>query len=1052
MSSKLPTIIDNSGENSVQNALRQLTPICKQIDIGTGRFEIGAMLTLNDTWEKTDKIRILSGDETSRRTKDVLLKSIIDASHESIEVEKEINDGLTGLELIRDALKKRKIEVKIYTKARFHGKCYLMDTRPPSPIDFAIAGSSNFSKQGLTKNLELNLLSTDQLQYNALKKWYDDLWKEAEDVNEDILRVIEEQLSTRSPFTVYARALFEYHADKEKGADAWEQFESVIFRLLAKYQRDGYHRALQIAERWRGALVCDGVGLGKTFIGLMLLERYINEGKNVLLVVPKSAEQSVWRSNIDKYLKPKYGKAVRHYLDIKRHTDFGRDGGISQEDLDYFKKHAQAIIIDEAHHFRNKNNNRGKQLLDLAAGKELYMLTATPINNGLDDLYNLINYFAQNDKSHFSSIRIHDLRRHFLDNEKRFEVAHKDQSIADAADSEDFLRTDELLRHVLIQRSRKYVRDSESAEFSNVMFPDRQKPRVVTYSLKNVYSSLYDELKEAFDRQNPFLTLAIYNTSNYQRNPDNKTVQQQGQIIGLIRTLLLKRLESSYKAFEASVENLLAKMALFLKTHNLEEYNSWDHTNTRWWNIVQQHIRERLEQDGVGTTEEDDTIDDLTEEASADLFVPANHDMVRLVGDLVEDMMLLTGILSKIYRRFYHTDKEGVEEDPSKDGKWVELQKLLEEDPLVKGHKVLVFTEFRDTARYIFERIEAAGFMHVEIVDSGRNVENRERIIKRFAPYYNSSNGGQELQDLLANPINILVSTDVLSEGLNLQDASLIINYDLHWNPVRLMQRIGRVDRRLNPEIEEMIKRPASLKGKTYFWNFLPPSELEELLHLKSKLDGKILRISRTLGIESPIMTPDDEAGSLKLFNERYEGTESVEELLSLEKQRIEVQMQGEWAKLGSFPRRLFSGKLVGDGFEPILNAEGVPVANLDPNMKPGLFCCYRMPPIIDKAAKDLFDVKEEIYDPTKHIPGEVRWYFYDFESQKVTDDLKTAWTAIKCKGDTQRYVAKGVENLVEARKAVEKFIKNTYLKDVQTPIGAKPTLLAWVETSSPTA
>lgn len=1051
MSSKLPTIIDNNKDNTLLTALSQLMQITRQLDVGTGRFEIGSLLSLGSTWHGIEKMRILSGDETSSRTRDFLVKAVVTDADSSIEQIKERDDALTGLEFIKEAFQRRLVETRIFTKSRFHGKCYLMDASSPSPVDFAIVGSSNFSISGLTKNLELNLLTTDQLHYGALKAWFDDLWNQAVEVNDDILRVIDKHLLSHEPFTAYARSVHAYFANREKSVETWELTESALYPMLAKYQRDGYHRAIQIAENWRGALVCDGVGLGKTFIGLMVLERYIRENKNVLLIVPKSAEQSVWRNNIDKYLKPKYGKVLRNNLEIKRHTDFGREGGISDDDMEYFKQYTNAIIIDEAHHFRNRGNNRGKQLLALSANKDLYLLTATPINNGLDDLYNLINYFAQNDPAHFSSIRIHNLRKHFLENERRLEASHAEQAIADAADTEDFLRTDELLRHVLIQRSRKYVKDSESTERENVLFPERQMPKVVNYSLRNVYASLYQELKEAFDKVDPFLTLAIYNTAAYHKDPNKRLVQQQRQIIGLIRTLLLKRLESSFKAFEASVEDLLAKMADFLRTHSQAHFDSWEHTNTRWWSIVQAHILERLEQEGGSGAEEEDTADDFEEDGEA-RFNPAEHHVDRLVQDLVADMELLTSILSKIYRRFYDQDNEGEKEDPSKDGKWIELKKLLEEDPIIKNQKVLIFSEFRDTARYLHRRITGSGHKHVEIVDSGRNVTNREQIIKRFSPYYNNNTNDAVLKDLLAHRIDILISTDVLSEGLNLQDASLIINYDLHWNPVRLMQRIGRVDRRLNPEIEEKLDRPAKVKGKVYFWNFLPPAELEDLLHLKKRLDGKILRISKTLGIESPVITPDEEADSLKLFNERYEGIESIEELLSIEKQKIEAELGPEkWNELGELPKRLFSGKIVGDGFESVMNADGKPVADLEPNMKPGLFCCYQMPTIIDQAAKDLLDVKYEVYDSTKHLPGEVRWYFYDFESNKVTEDLKDTWTAVKCKRGTPRYVSKGVENLTEARMAIEKHIKNTYLRDAQTPIGAKPTLMAWIETSQPT-
>jgi len=1048
MAEKLPVIIDNRGDNTVVRALQRLLPNLQRMDVATGVFEVGSFLLLEGLWQDLERIRILMGHETTKTTKKVIVEALLKTSNDSIEREKERDDALTGLPAVRDAIAKKNILLRTYSKAKFHAKSYLMESKEATPVDFAIVGSSNFTRPGLTENLELNLFSTDQAHIESLRKWYDELWKEGEDVSPELLNVIEPHLKEYAPFTVYAKALYEFFAGREKTQDEWELTESVLYQKLSQYQKDGYHRALQIAEQWRGALICDGVGLGKTFIGLMLLERFIHEGKQVLLVVPKSAQESVWEANIRRYLEPHYPRIARHYLDIERHTSFGREGLIDSSDLDFYRKEEDVIIIDEAHHFRNPNSNRGELLMDLAKDKQLFMLTATPINNSLDDLYHLINYVAQAQTDYFSRIGIQNLRGHFLENEKRMEKESPAAEIAEIAEKRDFLRTDELLKNILIQRSRKYVKSSEGITTASPLFPDRQKPRVINYSLKSVYETLYGEIREAFDKDKPFLSLAIYNTSAYHKDPDKQKAEYQKLLIGLIRTLLLKRLESSFKAFEASVEDLLAKMAAFLKYYSPELFQAWDTTNRRWWKLVQDHINQRLERDEAGTEDEEE--DDVPDFAID--FNREEYDMQKLLADVQEDMRLLTEFLSKIYRRFY--SKEGEEEDPAKDEKLQKLIALLSTHELLIDQKVIIFTEFRDTARYLARQLQAAGLKNLEQVDSGRNVRNREDIIKRFSPYYNCFDGDKnllgetELSKALDNPIDILISTDVLSEGLNLQDACLIINYDLHWNPVRLMQRIGRVDRRLNPEIEEMLDRPAHLERKVYFWNFLPPKELEELLHLKQKLDGKILRINKTLGIEGALLMPDDPDMSLKLFNERYEGKESTEELMNLERQRIEKQEPQLWQSLQGLPRRLFSGKKAGDGFGPILNQKGEVIAHLKANGKKGVFACYRMPTIIGPAAKLLTEVKHEKADPAKEQTNEVRWYFWDAETQKVTEALEETWTAVRCSPDTERVVEQGVANLADARKEIEKHIKNTYLKDAQAPIGAKPVLLAWMELS----
>ena len=1043
MSQKIPIIIDNRNADKLITAFQKLLPNLETMDVSTGIFEVGAFLLLEGLWQSLKQIRILMGDETTRRTKQEIVRALLQLSDESIENEKIRDDALTGLAAVRQAIVNKQIRLRLYSKSKFHAKSYLMEAKESGPVDFAIVGSSDFTRPGLTENLELNLFSTDQAHIDALRNWYNELWKESDEVTSELLKAIEPHLKEYNPFTVYAKALFEYFAGKEKTQDEWELNHSVIYRMMSQYQKDGYHQALRIAENWDGALICDGVGLGKTFIGLMILERCLHEDKRVLLIVPKSAEKSVWRANIDRYLKPHYAIELRERFQIRKHTDFGREGLIEKDWLNYYRSRTDVIIIDEAHHFRNPNSNRGKMLMDVAANKKLYMLTATPINNSLDDLYHLMNYFAQNQPDHFASIRIRNLRKHFLNAEKRMATNHPDADISEAAEDEDFLRTDELLKRVMIQRSRKYVKQSEGINSpDSPLFPERQNPKVVNYSLKNVYANLYGEIKDAFDRHNPFLSLAIYNTSQYHTDPDKRTSGYQKLIVGLIRTLLLKRLESSFKAFESSIENLLAKMADFLKYYSKDRFEAWESSNKRWWKLVQDHIRDRLERNESETENEEE--DDLPEFAKD--FDPSQHDTDRLLNDILDDMNQLTGFLGKIFRRFYVKDQEGKTEDPEKDDKLQKLIHELTQNNLLKGQKVIIFTEFRDTARYLASQLKSAGLKNIEQVDSGRNL-NREIIIKRFSPYYNCIDNSEELSRHLKEPVDILISTDVLSEGLNLQDACLIINYDLHWNPVRLMQRIGRVDRRLNPDIENQINRPRFLKGKVFFWNFLPPDELEDLLHLKERVDGKILRINKTLGIEGALLTPDDENMAMKLFNERFERKESVEELMRLEKDRLASENPEIWQSLSELPKRLFSGKHAGAGFGPILNRKGEVINRIPQCLQAGVFACYRMPPVIGSAPKDLTEVKDTHYDPKKHDKDrEVKWYFWDAQTGKITEKPEQTWAAVRCMPDTERIVKQGVTQLSDARKAIEKHIRNTFLRDVQSPIGAKPELVGWME------
>lgn len=1016
MSEKLPTLIDNTPGRTVLEALGALLPSTRNWDIATGFLEIGAFPLLESLWQSVEKVRIVLGDETTRRTRHELLEALRQQSEESIEAAKERDDSLTGLRSVRAALASKQIEAKVYTRAKFHAKAHYLETKPPTPVNYGLIGSSNFTEPGLTRNLELNLFTTDPSQLAALKAWYEGVWAEAEDVRAELLKVLEPHLREYTPFEVWTKALHEYFAGKEKPATAWEEEESVIYRLLSQYQKDGYHRALQIADEWGGVLLCDGVGLGKTFIGLMLLERHLHLGEKVLLIVPKSAKESVWERFLKAYLRPRYRRAYRENVEVRAMTDFGREGGVTDEDLDYYRDFVQAIIVDEAHHFRTPSRTRSRVLYEIAAGKRLYFLTATPINNSLLDLYHLLNYFARRQPDYFRALGIHNLRKYIADAEKQLEqetgiraAAETEQltlDLGEAVQQKDLLRSDALLRAVVIQRSRAYVREVEQGNSSAPLFPVRDKPQVVPYSLRKVYRGLYTDLRDAFSRKEPLLTFAVYNPERYRRvGAEEEVLNRERQLVGLLRTLLLKRLESSYKAFEASVEDLLRKMAGWLEHHAPTVLTQWQAEHARQWSIIEQHWRERRELETGEEAEEEDDLPPPEVELSDN-----KYDLAAMTAAVAADMTELAKLLAKVYDRL----------TPDNDDKLQQLVALLMTEPRLQQEKLVVFTEFRDTARYLFRQLQQRGLTDIEEMDSTRAV-NREAVIKRFAPFYNCVDEMDRAR-ALEEPIRVLISTDVLSEGLNLQDASLIVNYDVHWNPVRLMQRIGRVDRRLNPEVEAALGRDVA-NLKVGIFNFLPPQELDELLGLLHRVSGKVVRISKTLGIEAPVLRPDDEVEALRLFNETYEGEQSIEERLHLEMQDIQRDNPDLWARLPTLPRRLFSGKAVAT------NGVG------------GLFCCYRFPVLVRQS---------EIADRKSQINlGEVRWYFRDHTGDIwESDRLEEIANAIRSAPDTPRLTAASHEDLKAWRIEIERRCVSRHLRELQAPVGAKATLVCWMEVS----
>ena len=1027
-------IVDNSADD--WKAVRYLSDWCqisKSIDIATGYFEIGALLALGEEWKKVDKIRILMGDEVSKRTKrtfELGLQEITLRLDKSVEEEKEKNHFLKGVSEIVDGIRSGKIACRVYKKDKFHAKAYITHARLEVVGSSALVGSSNFTVPGLTQNIELNVQITGA-PVAVLQEWYEEHWEEAEDVSADILRTIERHTRDYKPFDVYARSMQLYFAGHEETATEWEKNNSRIYPTLARYQRDGYGALLRRAAKYGGAFLCDGVGLGKTFIGLMLIERFVQfENKNVALFVPKSAKAPVWERELRNRLPDVFKGFSR--LKIFSHTDLARES--IQEELAQVASQADVIIFDEAHHFRNTGTkgeegegrrSRYWKMYDIAEGKDLYFLTATPVNNSLLDFQHMVELFSRHKPDHFSDapLGIHSLPGHIRQLEKAITkqlVARESGQTAEinVSDIGDLFSTDSLFDALVVQRSRSYVKASVQREAgSGIVFPEPRRPKVANYSVKQTYGKLLDMVAEAFHKKVPLFTLGIYNPYAYYKGPDLDVVSalekgRQQQVVALIRTSFLKRFESSAESFRLSCWRLLQKLLAWLDVHAGTDHEKsaverWKRRNAKLIGYKPQldFLDESSDEEDVYPAELRDSFARLPRD---------EYDIQRLVHDSIQDLDQLADFLNEL-EKF----------KPSQDSKLSELLKLLKNDPVLKRHKVIIFSEFGETARHIAAQLKEAGIEGVEQIDSGTKGD-RSRIIQRFAPYYNESSSSA-LAKQGVDEIRVLVATDVLSEGLNLQDATRLINYDLHWNPVRLMQRIGRVDRRMNPDIERRIiadhPDQKDLRGTVGYWNFLPPDDLDDLLRLYNKVSHKTLRISKTLGIEGKkLLKEDDDYEDLKNWSEQYEGTTSPDEHMHLEWQDMIASNPDLEDALSQLPDGVFSGKRH--------NQKGAR----------GVFFCYARP------AFDKDRTEQEGQDVWSTEAGDVKWYLMDFDTEDVVEEPSRIVEIIRSTKETPRSVVLDSDRLSEVRKAVEKHIGKTYLRKVQAPVGVRPVLKAWME------
>ncbi|MCX6865300.1 MAG: DEAD/DEAH box helicase [Verrucomicrobia bacterium] len=698
------------------------------------------------------------------------------------------------------------------------------------------------------------------------------------------------------------------------------------------------------------------------------------------------------------------------------------------------KEQADVIIIDEAHHFRNRGlantadgeiRSRYWKLYDLAQDKTVFHLTATPVNNHLTDFQHMIEIFSrvENPGAFSTTLGIHGLPAYFQKLEKQLLQIVSNKGMGELFDYnqveiEPLLFEDKLFRELVVQRSRAYVTLSQQQMGSSVaLFPVKEPPKVVPYSVKKTYGHLLGKIEKAFAYGKPLFALALYDPLAYWKGDpttlDQFDVNRQKQVVRLIRILFLKRFESSIVAFESSCQTLLVKLLAFLRV-NIDPHNPTEVRRLEKWEAqndeLLDHVRARR---GEFQDEETSEENELGEEFMED-FTPitrADFKMDEIFDETYSDLETVVDFLEEMQRLA-----------PSHDDKLKSLVKLLNKDAVLKKHKVIIFTEFMTTARYLKKQLHTAGIKGVDEIDSSSK-RDRADVIQEFAPYYNDSTS-EKLASSGRAEIRVLISTDVLSEGLNLQDATRIINYDLHWNPVRLMQRIGRVDRRMNPAIERQLIEDhpelAPLRGKVAYWNFLPPDDLENLLRLYSRVAFKTLRISKVFGIEGKqLLTPKDDFDALRDFTHTYEGEATPVEQLHLEYQKLIRDNPALEPFLNSVPLRLFSGK-----------------EHLQPGTR-AVFFCYRLP------AEDKTLPPELAWEGEA---GRTGWYLYDLASDQIAEDAPRIAEVIRSTLETPRRLAIEPATLRDLRIKIEKHIKNTYLKQIQAPVGVKPVLKCWME------
>jgi|Deesub1362A_J573_1020465.scaffolds.fasta_scaffold02208_6 SNF2 family DNA or RNA helicase len=833
MSLSIPDLVDN-GKYKLADVLRAALAQSQdpRLDVVTAFFNLKGLEALEPEVHALARLRLLLGKEQEQAfvVGERLLAELEDAAARG-----EVTAG--EIERWRNFLARDTVEVRRYAKAFLHGKAYIVHGVPTLGA-VGIVGSSNFTGAGLTTNLELNAVLKQTSAVNELQAWFDFLWTEAEDYKTGLLELLERFTRTYTPYEIYMKVIYEALRDKLE-QELCEKDEKPSPIALANFQHDGYLAAREILENYGGVLIADSVGLGKTFLTLRLLEDYsYRERQTALIVCPAAVENTIWRPWLRQF-------AIPHVI-VSMERMSRRDFPV-----DEYARRFRVIVVDESHNFRNPDTNRWPNLFRIITqgtpDKKILLLTATPVNNTVFDLYHQLRLITRDNRRLLLSAGIPDLWEYFRRAEQNRDALY------------------EVLEALAVRRSRQFIRQNyPEAEIDGqkIMFPEREL-HTVHYSLKATYGAeLYRKTADAIEN----LLLAPYQVDTYRRElmearrtqvkqlslfemPEETsegavkrlqealgwsreeaheflmTVGRQTALAHIMRVLYLKRLESSVESLRISLHRLHRFLKFFL--HALKEGRLLSSKEYRQW----------LQMEGS----DEEGIEGGTEAFFASLpeLPVERYDIESIRAAAEADLHTLESTLTEL-------------EQDRPDDKMETLKELLS-SPSLQGRKVIVFSYFKDTARYLYQQLLSdpsflakLGHRRIAIVDSGVKPSERNARIIRFAPMANRRPDiPQEDQ------VDLLISTDVLSEGQNLQDAEIIVNYDLHWNPVRMVQRVGRVDRIGSPH------------KVIHVYNFFPEEELEDLLGLLGRLHYKLEAINRTVGLDASVLQAFDSDGDM---------------------------------------------------------------------------------------------------------------------------------------------------------------------------------------------
>jgi superfamily II DNA or RNA helicase len=794
-----PELVDNlSEETSHAQALRflvkDLAPT-HELSIATGYVNLGGLRELSTT--VTDRgVRLLLGAAPNPGLDADLPLSRFEAALLNLRTDRDLarfppSRAAAALAAVEAWLQRSDVTVRRYVTVFLHGKAYLFGDQGDPRV--ALVTSANLTGAGLFRNLELGLVNYQPGASGAAIEWFNGLWALADEYKSDLLALLFPDPGLIDPHTVYLRALLELYESEAIAGQTGPPPSSV---QLAPFQRDGYDRARGILKRFHGVVYADGVGTGKTEIGLAFVEEYaLRQQRNVLIVCPAQLKEN-WTRRL---LATRLPAQVISYQELASDEQLAPTATNRRRVLHSAKDSFRLVIVDEAHALRSADTTWYRAMERLLGGeqKEVVLLTATPINNGLWDLYNMVMVFGRHDRA-FASAGIGSVRALFLS----AGANHKDPENLNP----DVLFP--LADLVSVRRDRLFI----ERHYPGAVFPDGTPVRFPTpdpetrrYDLDAAHKGLFDEITDAISA----LTMARYRPSAYVIGAKEEV--SEATLAGLLQSGVLKRFESCWWACLQTVDRMISAHNVFL--------TAWDKGRVPSREMLKEAARAEMDEAGMAGWVEQQLESD-PEAIPVDRFKPEYRTHATADREL----------LVKIRARLSMLNAEG-------DPKLALLRSILEKSP---SKKVAVFATFAETIQYLDEHLpkEFAGRTRVTVIGTQSDPDTRLQALGRFCPK-------TVVRDDYVPPdgeVDLLLSTDVLSEGQNLQQAAHVISYDMPWNPQRVVQRYGRVIRLKSDHTRVTLS------------TMLPtPGELERLLGLEATIRRKIVAAS-VFGMDTEVI------------------------------------------------------------------------------------------------------------------------------------------------------------------------------------------------------